>query len=401
MEQTAAFHRVTCCAAPRRHRRPPLSTPTASSACSRLAGCRGTVAGGCRQDESYLARNPGASPSPHHHDLNNAASAPAPRGPRGVSSAISTSPTSRRVPHVQDPRADIESVRALAREFGCDPEDWPSPQRQRVAPDRAARIDLKRRRGVDHRSGLPAHADDVGAAGAPRRDQADQDHFPGPPRPASTWPTCSSRPSRAHEVILLCQITISPARSSRRARSAAWPRARHQDDRRRRARLRALPLRGPRLECDYYGSACTKCSRTNRHGLLYFGGRTSRASGRMQPAAAAGRQNPQVRGDRHAPGRNHNAIAEALSSCAASDRAEGRAPALLKNRWRAPEKIPACASTRLSTPRSPAARERRLDAVDCQKLGEHLWTKFRVIVVPSSATTTRASASHQRVHHAR
>ena len=154
------------------------------------------------QDEIVLARDPvRLHPRPHHHQPQQRRRVPQPaRGARGVQALPRHHQPVARVPHVADPRAERRERAAPARprvrvrRGGA----RHHAQRERVAADRAAGHRPEAgRRGADHRPGLPAHAHDVGAAGAPRRHHARRRSTSRCRRRASsTWPTCSRRPSR-------------------------------------------------------------------------------------------------------------------------------------------------------------------------------------------------------------
>ena len=147
---------------------------------------------------------------------------------------------------------NIETVRRrLAAEFGCDTEELAHhAQRQRGAADRAARHRPEaRRRGADDQAGLRAHARHLGSARAARRDRrSSRSRSRCRRRSRRSRASASSRRSRrSTKVIHFCHITnltgqIFPVRDI----CADGARARHQDDRRRRARVRALPVQAAR-----------------------------------------------------------------------------------------------------------------------------------------------------------
>ena len=185
--------------------RPPLppSSPTASSACSKRRGGRRPDARGRRAGRILLARDPGRvhARSHHHQSEQRRRAAPARAWCTRRSSATSTSPTSR--PSTTCGRSSSRTSRRvrrrLASTFGCDAEELAitrnASESLQIAQTRPR--PEAGRRGPDDRPGLPAHADDVGAARAARRDQARR-RCPSRcrRRARTTWPTCSRRPSR-------------------------------------------------------------------------------------------------------------------------------------------------------------------------------------------------------------
>ena len=148
-----------------------------------------------------------------------------------------------------------------------------------------------------------------------------------------------------------------------------------------------FPFVGRDLECDYYGTSLHKwLTAPVGTGFLYVRREHIAELWPMQPAWAG--QEKDIRKFEEIgthPAANHNAIAEALVFLHGIG-IERKAARLryLKNRWaRRLEKIP---GVRLHTPFDPAQScglaNVGLDAVDCSKLGEHLWAKYRIIVVP-------------------
>jgi selenocysteine lyase/cysteine desulfurase len=147
------------------------------------------------------------------------------------------------------------------------------------------------------------------------------------------------------------------------------------------------PFAGRDLECDYYGTSLHKwLTAPVGTGFLYVRRENIAGLWPMQPAAAsqAGNIRKFEEIGTH-PAANHNAIAEALVFLRGIG-IERKAARLryLKNRWaRRLEKIP---GVRIHTPFDPAQSgglaNVGLDAVDCSKLGEHLWNTARIIVVP-------------------
>jgi len=148
-----------------------------------------------------------------------------------------------------------------------------------------------------------------------------------------------------------------------------------------------FPFVGRDLECDYYGTSLHKwLTAPVGTGFLYVRREHIAGLWPMQPAWAG--QEKDIRKFEEIgthPAANHNAIAEALVFLHGIG-IERKAARLryLKNRWaRRLEKIP---GVRLHTPFDPAQScglaNVGLDAVDCAKLGEHLWAKNRIIVVP-------------------
>ena len=169
---------------------------------------------------------------------------------------------------------NIESVRRrLAAEFGCDTEELAITRNASEALQIAQLgIDLKAgRRGRHDQPGLRAHARHLGSARPPRRHRAEEDLVSRCRRRRSTYsPTrLLAAITPTTKVLHFCHITnltgqIFPVqRICDEAR-----RARHPDDRRRRARLRALPVqaRGPRVRLLRHEPAQV-AARADRHRL--------------------------------------------------------------------------------------------------------------------------------------
>ena len=144
---------------------------------------------------------------------------------------------------------------------------------------------------------------------------------------------------------------------------------------------------GRDLECDYYGTSLHKwLTAPIGTGFLYVRREHIAGLWPMQPAreGQAGDIRKFEEIGTH-PAANHNAIAEALVFLRGIG-IERKAARLryLKNRWaRRLETIP---GVRIHTPFDPAQScglaNVGLDAVDCSKLAEHLWARYRIIVVP-------------------
>ena len=122
-------------------------------------------------------------------------------------------------------------------------------QRQRGPPDRAARHRPEAgRRGRHDDAGLRAHARHVGAARASRRHHADQDLVPGAAaldgRPDAA-PRARADPAD-EGAALLPHHQPDGANLPGGGHLQNGPGSRHPDHRRRRARVRALPVRHPR-----------------------------------------------------------------------------------------------------------------------------------------------------------
>jgi selenocysteine lyase/cysteine desulfurase len=148
-----------------------------------------------------------------------------------------------------------------------------------------------------------------------------------------------------------------------------------------------FPYVGRELECDYYGTSLHKwLTAPVGTGFLYVRRENIAGLWPMQPAAAS--QANDIRKFEEVgthPAANHNAIAEALVFLHGIG-IERKAARLryLKNRWaRRLETVP---GVRIHTPFDPAQScglaNVGIPAVDCGKLGEHLWTKYKIIVVP-------------------
>ena len=206
---------------------------------------------------------------------------------------------------------NIEAVRRnLAAEFGLrSGGDGDHAERERGAADCAARHRSQaRRRGRDHEPGLRADARHVGSAGAPRRHQGDEDLVPRSAEDAgrARRSRCSRPITPRTKVLHFCHITnltgqIFPVRQicGRRAREG------HRHDRRRRARVRPLPLQadGSRLRLLRHEPAQVAAG-ADRHRIPLRAARADRAALAADADERVTRQgHPQVRGDRHAPGR--------------------------------------------------------------------------------------------------
>ena len=287
---------------------------------------------------------------------------------------------------------NVESVRRqLAHEFGCDPEE--------LAITRNASESLQiAQLGIDLKPGDEVLTTDQDYPRMlttweqrVRRDgiKLTKIHFPVPP-PSQQYlaDMFEKAVTPRTKVILLCQITnltgqIFPTREICRMARARGIKTivdgAHA--------FAHFPFVGRDLECDYYGCSLHKwLTAPIGTGLLYVRRENIAGLWPMQPAAASQADNIRKFEEigTH-PAANHNAIAEALVFLRGIG-IERKAARLryLKNRWaRRLEPIP---GVRIHTPFDPAQScglaNVGLDAVDCQKLGEHLWTKYRIIVVP-------------------
>ena len=210
---------------------------------------------------------------------------------------------------VLEPR--IESVRRdLARDFGCDPEEMAitrnASESQRDHDPRPR--PQARGRGARHQPELRPDAHQLGAAGTARRDRAQADLASRCRRPrSSTWSISSaprSRPrTRVIEVTHITNLTgPDHAGEGDRGDGAA---AGHRGVRRRRARLRALPLQARRTwGATTTAPACTSgCWRRSAPDSSMCGGRSSKGLWPMMAAPPEmDDEHPEVRGDRHPPG---------------------------------------------------------------------------------------------------
>ena len=156
----------------------------AARACRRPDARRRPAGRKRRRRRDLLARDPaGLHARPHHHqpEQRRLLSEPA-RRPRGVQALSRHLEPGARLPHVADPRAQH---RERAPPPGGGVRLRPRgardhAQRQRGAADRAARHRAQAGRRSRHdQPGLRADARHLGAARAPRRDQADEDLVPG------------------------------------------------------------------------------------------------------------------------------------------------------------------------------------------------------------------------------
>ena len=287
---------------------------------------------------------------------------------------------------------NVESVRRqLAHEFGCDAEEL-AITRNASESLQIAQLGLDLKPGdevlttdQDYPRMLTTWEQRV------RRDgiTLTKIHFPVPP-PSQQYlaDMFAQAVTPRTKVILLCQITnltgqIFPTREICRMARARGIKTivdgAHA--------FAHFPFVGRDLECDYYGCSLHKwLTAPVGTGLLYVRRENIAGLWPMQPAAASQADNIRKFEEigTH-PAANHNAIAEALVFLRGIG-IERKAARLryLKNRWaRRLEKIP---GVRIHTPFDPAQScglaNVGLDAVDCQKLGDHLWTKFRIIVVP-------------------
>ncbi len=192
-----------------------------------------------------------------------------------------------RVPHVADPRAEHRDrapaarggVRLRSRGAGD------HAQRERGAADRAARHRSEGRRRSRHdQPGLRPDARHVGAARPARRHQAHEDLVSG----AAEVDGRSRRPADRRDHAGDEGPALLPHHEPDRAdlpgqadlrRGAA---ARHQDRRRRRARVRALSRskRGTSAATTTAPACTSGCSRPSAPASFTSGARTSRRSGR-------------------------------------------------------------------------------------------------------------------------
>ena len=204
---------------------------------------------------------------------------------------------------------NIEGVRRrLAGAFGCDRRRaGDHAQRERGAPDRAARARrCKRgRRSRHHQPGLRPHARHLGAAGQ-RRDgiKLTQVSFPVPPPSLDDLADrlLAAHHRRRRRCCTSATSRTSPDRSSRCADLRRGASPRHQDDRRRRARVRALPVQGGRSGVRLLRHEPAQVAAgADRHRLpLRAPGRDCRAVAADAGGGDQDERHPQVRGDRHA-----------------------------------------------------------------------------------------------------
>jgi len=148
-----------------------------------------------------------------------------------------------------------------------------------------------------------------------------------------------------------------------------------------------FPFVGRDLECDYYGTSLHKwLTAPVGTGFLYVRRENIATTWPMQPCWAG--QEKDIRKFEEIgthPAANHNAIAEALVFLHGIG-IERKAARLryLKNRWaRRLEKVP---GVTMYTPFDPAQScglaNVGIAGIDMGKLGEHLWNKHKIIVVP-------------------
>jgi len=295
--------------------RPPAFSTDGWSACSSVPGGRGALLPeDVRQDEFYWRRNPGSlHPRPHDHHLNNGGVCPAARGARGVQ-ALPRHHTSRRLPHVADPSIErreraAQSPRVRVRCRGA----RHHPKRERVAPDRPARDRLKPVTGADHDQMAMLHT--TWSSGCAATIKLTRSTSGAAAEPAVSGDMFDRRSRRARSDPALPDH--QPHRQiSPRARSAAWP-----------ARAASRPSSRRDKPRDFRSSArprsatTTAAASTVAHapvgtGLPVRAAREHRGLWPMQQP----RREPTHRSSRRfgrTRAANHNAIAEAGSSCAA------------------------------------------------------------------------------------
>jgi selenocysteine lyase/cysteine desulfurase len=286
----------------------------------------------------------------------------------------------------------IESVRrGLAAEFGCDPEE--------LAVTRNASEALQiAQLGIDLEPGDEVLTTDQDYPRMlttwdqrARRDgiKVVKVSFPvPPPSPAFLADLFEKAVTPRTKVILLCHITnltgqIFPVRDiCRMARSRG---------------IRTIvdgahafahfPFKVADLECDYYGCSLHKwLTAPVGTGFLYVRRDLIGRTWPLQPAPAS--MDTNIRKFEEIgthPASVHNAIAEALAFFHGIG-AERKLARLryLKNRWA--RRVATLPGVRLHTSVDPAQSgglaNVGLDAVDCVKLTEYLWTKHRIIVTP-------------------
>ena len=209
---------------------------------------------------------------------------------------------------VLEPR--IESVRRdLAKDFGCDPEEMAITRNASEANETMIfGIDLKaRRRSRLHDAELSAHAERVDAAAAPRRHrpQAGQDRDAGEEHEVVRRPDRGGdHAAHARDRGDAHQLHDGLHRAGARARRAGEAEG-HSGLRRRGARVRALPVHARRARRRLLRHQPPQVdARADRHRLSLRPPRQDQvalaAHGRWR---RAGSQHPEVRGDRHASGR--------------------------------------------------------------------------------------------------
>ena len=183
---------------------------------------------------------------------------------------------------------NIETVRRrLAAEFGCDPEEMAITRNASEALQIAQLgIDLQAgRRSRHHQPGLRPRCSTPGTSARGATDHGQEDLVPGAAavdgRPRRSLRSRAITPQT--KVLHFCHITnltgqIFPVKKICDAARAQG----HQDDRRRRARVRALPVQGARISAaTTTAPACTSgCSRRSAPASSTCGARTSKRCGR-------------------------------------------------------------------------------------------------------------------------
>lgn len=286
----------------------------------------------------------------------------------------------------------IETVRRrLAAEFGCDPEE--------MAVTRNASEALQiAQLGIDLKPGdeVLTTDQDYPRMLATWEQRARRDgitmvkvSFPvPPPSPAYLVDIFTKAVTPRTKVILLCHITnltgqIFPVREICRAARARGIRTivdgAHA--------FAHFPFQVDDLECDYYGCSLHKwLTAPIGTGFLYVRRDLIPSTWPLQPAPAA--MDANIRKFEEIgthPASVHNAIAEALMFLHGIG-IERKAARLryLKNRWAS--RVANLPGVRLHTSTDPAQScglaNVGLDAVDCSKLTEFLWSKHRLIVTP-------------------
>ena len=285
--RTRPARRPTC-----RDRRQPFTDSPGSRACRQPAAPRRrppVATQASRADESYWREIQQAFTLDRTIiNLNNGGCCPSPRVVHEALKRYLDISNQAPVYHMwQILEPNIESVRRrLAAEFGCDPEELAITRNASEALQIAQLgIDAQaRRRSRDDEPGLRADARHLGAARAPRRDQADEDLVSRcrRSRPAISPIGCSARSRRRRRCCTSATSPTSPDRSFRSSRSATR-RAGAASRRSSTARTRLPTFRTRRAisAATSTARACTSgCSRRSARASSTCAARTSRRCGR-------------------------------------------------------------------------------------------------------------------------
>ena len=359
------------------------------------AGVAARQVAGRRARRDLLARDPAgvhARPDDHQPEQRRRLPEPA-RRPRGVEALPRHLEPGARVPHVADPRAEHRERAADARGR----RRMPTPRRSRSRATPAKRCRSRSSASTSSpatKCSRPIRTTAAccrrGTSASRATDQADEDLVSGAADvQADLVKRFEAAITPATKVLHFCHITnltghIFPVQGDLRAGAAARP----HDDRRRRARLRALSVRLRDFDCDFYGTSLHKWLLAPiGTGSSTCGGIGSQPLWALQPApasmaatSASSRRSARIRRriTTRSPRRSSFITASAPS-------ARPRACATSRTRWARRLKTQAARSDphAASIPRS-RARSARSASTACRRRRSprSSGTKWRIIATP-------------------